>query len=266
VRDGRNRTLGERLADYPKVTLSGLDILNITETECVAFVADAAADGVGGWLLTPNLDIVRKCSVDPDILQICQRADLRVADGMPLVWASRLQGTPLPERVSGSNLIEPIARACAERGLRVFLLGGAPGVVERTREAMRETIPDLEIADVYCPPFGFDSDDAELARIARTVRESRADLVFVALSFPKGERLIERLRPELPDAWWIGVGISFSFVSGDVRRAPVWMQKSGTEWLFRLSQEPGRLARRYLVEDLPFSGRLFASALRHRFR
>lgn len=262
----RDPALADRLARYPQVSLCGLDFLDITEADCARFIAQTAAAGIGGWVLTPNLDILRRCAIDPEILQLCRRADIRVADGMPLIWASKLQKTPLPERVSGSNLIGSISRTCAEEGARIFLLGGAPGVVERARDAIQAQIPTLDIAGVYCPPFGFEADDAELARIAAAVAESEADLVFVALSFPKGERLIEYLRPVLPNAWWIGVGISFSFMSGDVKRAPVWMQKSGLEWLYRLSQEPGRLTRRYLIEDLPFSGRLFASALRQRFR
>lgn len=258
--------LQSRLERFSKITLHGLDFLKITQDECVDLVASAAADGVGGWIITPNLDLLRKSAVDPEIKQLCKRADVRVADGMPLVWASKLQKTPLPERVSGSNLIEPITRACAERGLRVYLLGGAPGVVEQTHGVLLEKMPNLKIAGMYCPPFGFEKDEAELARISEAVTKSNADVVFVALSFPKGERLIEYLRPNLPNAWWIGVGISFSFVAGDVKRAPVWMQKSGTEWLYRLSQEPGRLSRRYLIEDLPFCGRLFANALSSRFR
>lgn len=259
-------TLTDRLERHQTVTLCGVDLLAVSEPDCVELVVGACADGVGGWLITPNLDILRRCVADPDIRKLCGRADVRVADGMPLVWASKVQGTPLPGRVAGSNLIVSVSKACAERGLSVFLLGGAPGVAEGAKEALLKRIPGLSVAGLYCPPFGFEEDEAELARIARTVGESGADLVFVALSFPKGEHLIERIRQELPDAWWIGVGISFSFLSGDVRRAPAWMQKTGGEWLFRLTQEPRRLARRYLIDGLPFSARLFASAIGRRFR
>ncbi len=258
--------LSERLETHRWITLCGLDFLQITEADCVDLIASSAAAGSGGWVITPNLDVLRKCVFEPEVMEMTKRADVRVADGMPLVWASKLQKTPLPERVSGSNLVEPIAHACAEKGLRVFLLGGAPGIVERARPALLERVPGLDIAGVFCPPFGFEKDVEEMERIRESVTAAQPDLVFVALSFPKGERLIEQLRRDLPNAWWVGVGISFSFVSGDVKRAPRWMQKSGMEWLFRLSQEPGRLARRYLIDDLPFAFRLFASALSHRFR
>lgn len=251
---------------FSRVTLFGLDFLKITAAECVDLITRLAKEGRGGWVITPNLDVLRKCVYEPDVMQTTKRASVRVADGMPLVWASRIQKTPLPERVSGSNLVEPIARSCAEKGLRVFLLGGAPGVVEVARDALVKEIPTLDIAGIYCPPFGFEKDEAEMERIRAAVTDAKPDLVFVALSFPKGERLIESLRAELPNVWWVGVGISFSFVAGDVKRAPVWMQNSGLEWLFRLSQEPRRLARRYLVEDLPFAARLFAVSLRNRFR
>lgn len=259
-------TLEERIGSYPRVTLCGLDFLEITEADCVELIAGSASAGFGGWVVTPNLDVLRQCVHKPDVMQTVKRADVRVADGMPLVWASKLQKTPLPERVSGSSIVEPLANSCAKNGLGLFLLGGAPGVVEGAREALLKKNPNLDITGMYCPPFGFEKDEVEMARIREAVIKDRPDLILVALSFPKGERLIEQLRVDLPNAWWVGVGISFSFVSGDVKRAPKWMQKSGTEWLFRLSQEPRRLARRYLIDDLPFVFRLFTSALYHRFR
>jgi N-acetylglucosaminyldiphosphoundecaprenol N-acetyl-beta-D-mannosaminyltransferase len=179
---------------------------------------------------------------------------------MPLIWASRLQGTPLPERVSGSHIIWSIPRAAAERGRSVFLLGGAPGAADACAQVLRSRFPALVITGTYCPPFGFENSDAEMAKIREAVAASPADIVFVALSFPKGERLIERIRAAAPRAWWIGVGISFSFVAGDVKKAPRWLQVAGLEWMHRLVQEPRRLARRYLVDGLPFAARLLTGS------
>ena len=145
------------------------------------------------------------------------------------------------------------ATKSAKRGLSVFLLGGSPGAAEGAAAVLGERYPSLTVAGTYCPPHGFEQDEAELKRIERAVVEANPAIVFVGLGSPKQERLIERLRERLPGAWWLGVGVSFSFLCGQVRRAPRWMQVIGLEWVHRLAQEPRRLARRYLVEGLPFA-------------
>jgi N-acetylglucosaminyldiphosphoundecaprenol N-acetyl-beta-D-mannosaminyltransferase len=201
---------------------------------------------------------------DPELRRMVEQADLVVPDGMPLIWASRLQRTPLPERVAGSTLVCELPPAAAAAGASVFLLGGAPGVADAAAARLRERSPELEIAGTLCPPYGVERSPAELERIQAAVLAARPDIVFVALGFPRQERLIMRLRPLLPDAWFVSCGISFSFVTGDVARAPRWVQRAGLEWLHRLAQEPRRLARRYLVDGIPFLVRLLASAGRRR--
>lgn len=244
----------------PVVSLCGVRILGVTEAECVDVILDALDEGRGGWVITPNLDILRQAVHDADLFAMLERADLLVADGMPLIWASRMQGTPLPERVAGSNIISSLSAGAAARKRSLFLLGGSPGIADQAASILRERHPDLDIRGTYCPEFGFEKDEAQVAAIAEVVKASGADIVFVALGFPKGERLTDAIRHALPNAWWVGVGISFSFLCGDVQRAPMWMQKTGLEWVHRLQQEPRRLAKRYLVHDIPFAMRLFASA------
>ena len=226
---------------------------------------EQAAAGTGGWVVTPNLDILRQCAHDPRLADMVRSADLIVADGMPLIWASRLQRTPLPSRVAGSNLVPLVSERAARQGLSIYLLGGNAGTAERAAGVLAQRFPGLRIAGTYCPPFGFERDDQELARIAQRLEEASPDIVFVGLGFPKQEKLIERLRTALPAAWWLGVGVSFSFVAGEIARAPAWIQRSGLEWMHRLTQEPRRLARRYLVDDIPFAFELGASSLRRRY-
>jgi N-acetylglucosaminyldiphosphoundecaprenol N-acetyl-beta-D-mannosaminyltransferase len=242
----------------------GIDALR--EGEVVDHVLGALARGDGGWIVTPNLDHLRRLVNDPSFRELCAGADLVVADGMPLVWASRLQGTPLPERVAGSNLIFSLTAAAAQSGHSVFFLGGDPGTAETASARLRERHPTLRVAGVYCPPLGFERDPALLSELRAVLARSAPDVVWVALGSPKQERLIRDLRCVLPRSWWLGVGISFSFVSGAVRRAPRWAQVLGLEWLHRLVQEPRRLFRRYLIDGLPFAVRLFAGALRARGR
>lgn len=254
---------GSRSAPFPLAALPGLSVHALTEAQCVEHALRELEAGRGGRIATINLDILRRCAQDEAARALVSDADLRVADGMPLVWAARLQGMRMPERVTGSNLITSLSVAAGQAGRSVFLLGGEPGAAEAAAEALRRRAPGLRIAGVHSPPFGFESDETEMARICKALREVRPDIVYVALGFPKQERLIGRIRGEAPNAWWMGVGISFSFLSGHVKRAPVWMQRLGLEWVHRLWQEPGRLARRYLVDDAPFAaGLLIRSVVR----
>lgn len=250
-----------------KVSLLGIPFLHVTESQLVDHVLSSVAQGRGGWIITPNLDILRQGAQQSEVRALLLRADVLVADGMPLIWASRLQRTPLPERVSGSHIIWSIPEAAAQRGASVFLLGGKEGAADACAKVLLARFPNLKITGTYCPPFGFEKSDAEIAKARAAIASAPADIIFVALSFPKGENLIERIRDVAPRSWWIGVGISFSFVAGDVKKAPRWMQVSGLEWLHRLLQEPKRLARRYLIDGLPFAARLLiGSALRGLFR
>lgn len=245
------------------VDLEGVHLHAIDETQCVATVLDASLAGRGGWIVTPNLDHLRRLLRDESLRARYDRADLVVADGMPLVWACRLQKTPLPGRVSGSDLIVSLSRAAAERGLSVFFLGGDPGTAEAASLRLCALFENLRVAGVCCPAPGFEHRLDEIEQLTAQLVEARPDMIFVALGSPKQEALIERLRSSLPAAWWMGVGISFSFVAGRVKRAPAWMRKIGCEWLHRMAQEPRRLARRYLIDGVPFGAALMArSALR----
>lgn len=187
-----------------------------------------------------------------------------MADGAPLVWASRIAGNPLPTRVAGSDLIWSLSAALAEQGRSIYLLGGAPGTAGRAELVMRTRFPRLRIAGHLSPPLGFDTRPEQLEAACAAVVAARPDLVYVGLGFPKQERLIARLRPLLTTSWFLGCGAAIDFVAGVHRRAPLWMQRSGLEWTYRLTREPARLTRRYLVHDLPFALRLFAVSARAR--
>ena len=252
--------------DCRSVVLDGLDLAKVDEQEAVAWVMESLSSSRGGWMVTVNLDILRQVHSSVEIRRLVEQSDLRVADGMPLLWAARLQGTPLPERVCGSNLIHSLPAAAATAGRSVFFLGGDPGTAEAAAAALVGRHPSLKVAGSLCPKFGFEHDAEELARIDHALRESKPDLVLVALGFPKQERLIERMRACAPQAWWIGVGISFSFASGRVKRAPRWVQSIGLEWLHRTMQEPRRLFKRYFIHDIPYGLGLLWRSWRRRGR
>ena len=253
---------------FDRVQLDGTGIDRITEDEVVAVVRDALANGRGGRIITPNVDILRRAATDPQAKRHLDNADLIVADGMPLVWASRLGGRPLPERVAGSSLIWSLSDGLGRDRRSVFVVGGTPATRDRadgaTRAAARlcAECPGLRIAGTVSPEFGFERDESAFERFCADVARAEPDLVFVGLGFPKQEIVIERLRALLPATWFVGCGAAVNFVAGDVHRAPLWMQRTGLEWAHRLGTEPRRLAGRYLRHDAAYALRLLARAPR----
>jgi N-acetylglucosaminyldiphosphoundecaprenol N-acetyl-beta-D-mannosaminyltransferase len=236
----------------PTILLHGVRIHAIDEQRCVEHILSEIERGRGGFVVTPNVDHLRRCGYDLSFAALVSEASLVVADGMPLVWASRLQGTPLPQRVAGSDLISSLSAAAAGQGKSIFLLGGDSGTADAASAVLRDRYPQLRIAGKLCPPIGFEKDEAELQRITSELLAAKPDIVFVALGSPKQERFIDRIRRTMPTTWWLGVGVSFSFLCGNVRRAPLWMRNYGLEWTHRLMQEPKRLFKRYIVVGIPF--------------
>jgi N-acetylglucosaminyldiphosphoundecaprenol N-acetyl-beta-D-mannosaminyltransferase len=248
-----------------RIAVQGLKVDPLTMTQAVDRVFGSLAAGDGGVVLTPNLDHLRRHARQPKVRPAYANADLVLADGMPLVWASRLQGTPLPERVAGSDLIWTISRRAAEMRSSVFLLGGAPTVASIAAVQLLERFPGLRLAGHHCPPFGFLDDRSEIQSLIATVRSANPDIVFVGLPSPTAEAVIAELQPILPRTWFLGLGVSLSFVAGHVKRAPRWTQRIGLEWLWRLCHEP-RLWRRYILDGLPFAASVLGGALVSRLR
>ena len=182
---------------------------------------------------------------NPELAQDVSESDVINVDGAGVVWGARLFGIRIPERVAGVDLMEAMFRACAQNGYRPYLLGAEAHVLEAVCARLRVEYPQLEIAglhDGYFPP-------EREAEIVRAINESDADCLFVAMPTPRKERFLHRYRAELRPCFIMGVGGSFDVYGGKVKRAPVWMQKAGMEWVFRILQEPKRMWRRYWVTN-----------------
>ena len=208
--------------------------------------------GQGGCVFTPNVDHVVTAEYDEGFRAAYQKADLCLADGQPLIWFSGMIGARLPEKVSGSDLVWPLMELAGRRRWGVYLVGAAPDVA--TEAASRfERDYGVRIAGVDSSMIGLDAtsggDDATTERI----RNAKADLVLVALGAPKQERWIHRTLPRIRPSVAIAVGGTLDLVVGRIPRAPRWMSHAGLEWLFRLAQEPRRLAPRYLWKDPRFA-------------
>jgi N-acetylglucosaminyldiphosphoundecaprenol N-acetyl-beta-D-mannosaminyltransferase len=249
------------LLKAPTVPLMGVRVDCVTERQVTTHIISSIRAGIGGWIATPNVDHLRIISEQPDLLRMVNQASLRVADGIPLVWASRLQGVALPEKISGAGLALSLAAAAARAGKSIFLLGGDPGDAEAAAAVLKHLNPDLKIAGLMCPPAGFEKDSLQMTEIGNALHSTKPDLVYSCFGFPKQELVICALRDRVPSAWFLGLGGSLAIVSGRTRRAPRWMQNVGMEWAWRLGLEPRRLFHRYIVRDLPFVFRLFGNAL-----
>ena len=237
---------------FPTAILRGMKIHVVSRSQTVQYLMGRSADKIGGWVVTPNLAILRRYRRSTAFRNLVATSTLNVADGMPLVWASRVKGRPLPGRVNGTDLMIDVCEAASMAGKSVFFLGGNKGSAEKTIEALQKRHPELKVAGCHCPEFGFENSIKNVEEIAEPLAAADPDFVFVGLGSPKQDVLINMLRLKLPRAWWLGVGVSFSFIAGELPRAPEWAKKSGFEWLYRLCAEPRRLFKRYLVTGVPF--------------
>ena len=245
-----------------EVRVLGCRIDNLTLEETVLRVEDLVSRREPAQLVSVNVDKVVQAARDPELRAFMETCALSNADGMPVVWASRLLGTPLKERVAGIDLFEALMARAAERGWRVYLLGAKEEVVSEVRALYERRFPSLKIAghrNGYWKP-------ADEAQVAEDVRAAKPDILFVALGSPAKERFLARWHAAMEVPFAMGVGGSFDVAAGLTRRAPPWMQRTGLEWFYRFLQEPRRMFPRYFVRDMVFFRMLLPEVFRRRFR
>jgi N-acetylglucosaminyldiphosphoundecaprenol N-acetyl-beta-D-mannosaminyltransferase len=241
-----------------RVEIMGCYIDNLSMQETLAKVESFIKSGKPHQHVVVNADKLVKASKDPELRRIINECALINVDGMPVVWASRLLGKSLKERVAGVDLFEALVDRAAEKGWRVFFLGARDEVVRGVKDHYESKLPGLQIAGYrtgYWTP-------QEEAGVVKLIAESRPDLLFVAISSPKKELFLGRYQAEMKIPFAMGVGGTFDVVIGKVKRAPVWMQQWGLEWFYRFLQEPRRMFRRYFIDDLAFFWLLFMELIR----
>lgn len=238
-----------------RVPLFGCAIDRVRMPQAVLRVIEliAADDGICHYVVTPNVDHVVMLEHHEGLRRAYADASLTLADGMPVVLASRLLGRGLPERITGTDLAcELLASAAEHGGLRVFLLGAGPGVAEQAAQRITSKWPAVDVVGTYSPPFGFEKDAAENAHILEQIAACRPDLLVVGLGAPKQELWVHEHRHEIEARVALCVGAAIDFLAENKRRAPRWMQRAGLEWLHRMASEPKRLAGRYAHDARQF--------------
>lgn len=243
------------LRSQPRVKAIRRDGPRLAGVDFSALGFQATVARLGDWMVgdeqkrvaTANLDFLRLASKNAALRKALRTCDLVTADGQPLVWMSRLIGTPIPERVAGSDLAWPLLEEAATRGASVYFLGGASGVAHRAAANVNARIPDLDIRDTRAPFIDW-RDPKQAGAVADDIRRSGADLLLVGLGCPKQELFLAQYLEQSGARLGIGVGATLDFLAGKSTRAPRWMQRTGLEWAHRLGTEPARLGRRYAAD------------------
>lgn len=223
---------------------------NLTLKEALREARRLVLEDKNSYVVTPNVDHIVKIEHDRLFREIYEEADLVLTDGMPLIWMSRWLGTPIREKISGSDFFPEVCRMAAKEGFSVFLLGAAEGVAEKATVNLKKKYQNLKIAGVYSPSYGFENDMEEITYIISKINKAKPDILCIGLGTPKQEKFYYRCREQLKVPLTLHIGASIDFEAGLKKRAPEWISYMGLEWLYRLSQEPNRLYRRYLLEDV----------------
>lgn len=218
---------------------------NVTMNEALQIIDNLIIKKDCSYAVTPNMDHIVIIESDKEFEEIYEKADLIVTDGKPLIWISKMINKPIKEKISGSDLFPKMCKLAAEKGYSIFILGAAEGVADKAAENLCKKNPTLEIAGTYSPPIGFERSEEELTKIENLIKKSKPDILAVSLGSPKGEKFIYKHLHEYNIPLSISIGATIDFEAGNVKRAPRWMAENGLEWMFRITQDPARLIKRY---------------------
>lgn len=236
------------------------EIDNLTMDETLQRIDELIQEKRNAFVVTPNVDHIIQLERGGELVEAYKQADLILTDGKPLIWISKWYGTPIKEKISGSDLFPRLCKLASERGYSMFFLGAAEGVAEKAATNLMRKYPGLQVVGTYSPPKGFETDKTEMDKIQKMIRDAKPHILIVALGCPKQEFFILHNRNVLGVPLSLGLGASIDFEAGNIKRAPKWMADHGLEWVYRITQDPKRLAKRYLVDDI----KIFRLVLKYR--
>lgn len=243
-----------------RIKFLNTEIDNVTMSEAIEKIDNLIRIKKSSYVVTPNVDHIVKLEKDEEFKEVYRNADLILADGMPLIWISKLKSMPIKEKVSGSDLFPKVCELAAEKGHKIFLLGAAEGVAAKAAENLKKKYTGLNIVGTYSPSYGFEKKEDEIEKIIKIINEVKPDILAVGLGAPKQEKFIYKYNNRLNVPVSLAIGASIDFEAGNIERAPIFMQKCGLEWFYRLCKEPKRMFKRYLVDDL----KIFKIALKYK--
>lgn len=232
-----------------RIKFMNTEIDNLTMGETLQAIDTLIQQNKKAYVVTPNVDHIVQLETGGELCEIYKNADLILTDGKPLLWISKWYGTPIKEKISGSDLFPCLCQMAALKGYGMFFFGAAEGVARKAAAKLTEKYPGLNVVGTYSPPFGFEKDEAEMKKIEHMIKSAKPHILIVGLGCPKQEKFIFHNRDKLCVPISLGLGASLDFEAGNVKRCPRWMADHGFEWLFRIMQDPKRLAKRYLVDD-----------------
>lgn len=225
------------------------EIDNLTMNETLEAIDILIQKDKKAYVVTPNVDHIVQLERGGELVEVYKNADLILTDGKPLLWIARWYGTPIKEKISGSDLFPLLCKMAAEKEYRMFFLGAAKNVAAKAAENLEKRYKGLQVAGTYSPPYGFEKNEAEMDKIEKMIKGAKPHILIVGLGCPKQELFILHNKDKLGVPISLGLGASLDFEAGNVKRAPKWMANNGLEWLFRITQDPKRMAKRYLVDD-----------------
>ena len=226
------------------------EIDNFTMEETLDAVDNIIKQNKCAYVVTPNVDHIVQLEKDKELQAVYKNASLVLTDGKPLIWISKLYRTPIKEKISGSDLFPLVCKMARDKKYKMFFLGAAEGVADKAAENLKKRVPGLKVVGTYSPQYGFEKDKKMMQEIIEMIKEKKPDILIVGLGCPKQEKFMYNYCKELQVPISFGLGASFDFEAGNIKRAPKWMSNHGLEWLYRIFQDPKRLAKRYLVDDI----------------
>lgn len=229
-------------------------INNVTMSETVEVIEQMIAANKRSYIVAINVDVVMKIEDDPYLKKVVDSADMVLVDGKPLVWISKMHGKPLKAKISGSDLVPLLCEVAAEKGYKIFIIGGKDGIAAQAKEKLESKHPKIQIVGTYAPPFGFEKDEKELNDINQMISDAKPDLLIACFGCPKQEKWIYENIGKYDAKVSVCAGATVDFLAGNVKRAPHWMSEHGLEWFYRFLQEPKRMFKRYFVDDVKIIG------------
>lgn len=232
-----------------RIKFMNTEIDNLTIDETLQAIECIIKENKNAYVVTPNVDHIVQLETNEELQYVYANASLILTDGKPLLWIAKWYGTPIKEKISGSDLFPLLCKLSSEKEYRMFFLGAAEGVAAKAAKNLLRRFKDLQVVGTYSPPYGFEKDKNEMERIKQMIKEANPHILVVGLGCPKQERFMYYHCKELGVPISFGLGASLDFEAGSIKRAPKWMANHGLEWLFRITQDPKRMVKRYLVDD-----------------